>query len=142
MNATDKSEVIKRKEDIMIKGIHHISMKCKNDEEYQKVKFFYTETLKLSVFKECDYCILFDTGAGMIEIFKDGKEDLEKGMIRHFAFTVDDTDACAEKVKSDGYEVFVEPKDIQIGGDPSLKARIAFCRGPLGEEIEFFCQKW
>lgn len=142
MNATDKSEVIKRKEDIMIKGIHHISMKCKNDEEYQKVKFFYTETLKLSVFKECDNCILFDTGAGMIEIFKDGKEDLEKGMIRHFAFTVDDTDACAEKVKSDGYEVFVEPKDIQIGGDPSLKARIAFCRGPLGEEIEFFCQKW
>ncbi len=126
----------------MIKGIHHISMKCKNDEEYQKVKFFYTETLKLSVFKECDNCILFDTGAGMIEIFKDGKEDLEKGMIRHFAFTVDDTDACAEKVKSDGYEVFVEPKDIQIGGDPSLKARIAFCRGPLGEEIEFFCQKW
>lgn len=126
----------------MIKGIHHISMKCKNDEEYQKVKFFYTETLKLSVFKECDNCILFDTGAGMIEIFKDGKEDLEKGMIRHFAFTVDDTDACAEKVKSDGYEVFVEPKDIQIGGDPSLKARIAFCRGTLGEEIEFFCQKW
>lgn len=126
----------------MIKGIHHISMKCKNDEEYQKVKFFYTETLKLSVFKECDNCILFDTGAGMIEIFKDGKEDLEKGMIRHFAFTVDDTDACAEKVKSDGYEVFVEPKDIQIGGDPSLKARIAFCREPLGEEIEFFCQKW
>lgn len=126
----------------MIKGIHHISMKCKNDEEYQKVKFFYTETLGLLVFKECDNCILFDTGAGMIEIFKDGKDDLKKGTIRHSAFAVDDTDACAEKVKSDGYEVFVEPKDVQIGDDPSLKARIAFCSGPLGEEIEFFCQKW
>lgn len=142
MNVTDKLAAIKREENITIKGIHHISMKCKNDTEYQEVRYFYAEILKLSVFKECDKCILFDTGAGMVEIFRDGKEDLEKGTIRHFAFAVDDTDACAEKVKSAGYEVFVEPKDVQIGGDPSLKARIAFCKGPLGEEIEFFCQKW
>lgn len=142
MNVTGKSEAIKHEENIMIKGIHHISMKCKNDAEYQKVRHFYAETLELSVFKECDNCTLFDTGAGMIEIFKDGKEDLEKGTIRHLAFSVDDADACAKKVKFAGYNVFVEPKDIQLGGDQLLKARIAFCKGPLGEEIEFFCQKW
>lgn len=126
----------------MITGIHHISMKCRNDAEYQKVKFFYTELLKLTVIKECDTCILLDTGAGIVEIFRDGKEIPEQGVIRHYAFAVDDTDACAEMVRNAGYEVFVAPKDVQIGGDSAYPARIAFCRGPLGEEIEFFCQKW
>lgn len=34
--------------------------------------------------------------------------------------------------------MFVEPKDIVIPSEPEYKARIAFGRGPLGEEIEFF----
>ena len=33
---------------------------------------------------------------------------------------------------------YVEPKNIVIPSDPEYKARIAFGRGPLGEEIEFF----
>ena len=34
-----------------------------------------------------------------------------------------------------------EPKDIEIQSDPRFPARIAFCHGPLGEDIEFFCEK-
>lgn len=126
----------------MIKGIHHISMKCKNEEEYKKVRRFYVDILKLSVIKECDACILLDTGAGIVEIFRDGTESLEKGIIRHFAFAVDDVKACVDAVESAGYEVFIAPKNVQIGGDSAYSATIAFCYGPLGEEIEFFCQEW
>ena len=126
----------------MIKGIHHISMKCKNEEEYQKVRRFYVDVLKLSVIKECDACILLDTGAGIVEIFRDGTESLEKGTIRHFAFAVDDVQTCVDAVESAGYEVFIAPKNVQIGGDSAYSATIAFCYGLLGEEIEFFCQEW
>ena len=28
------------------------------------------------------------------------------------------------------------------GGDTNLHATIAFCKGPLGEEIEFFASEW
>ncbi|MBR5513852.1 MAG: VOC family protein [Ruminococcus sp.] len=126
----------------MIKGIHHISMKCQNDEEYSKVRSFYAEILQLSVVKECDACILLDTGAGIVEIFRDGTEFPEKGVIRHFAFAVDDVQACVDAVEAAGYEVFIAPKTVNIGGDSSFPATIAFCYGPLGEEIEFFCQGW
>lgn len=126
----------------MIKGIHHISMKCQNEKEYMKVRSFYTETLQLSVIKECEACILLDTGAGIVEIFRDGTELLDKGVIRHFAFAVDDVQACVNAVKAAGYEVFIAPKTVHIGGDSAFPAIIAFCYGPLGEVIEFFCQGW
>lgn len=50
-------------------------------------------------------------------------------------------DACVEAVKAAGYEVFIEPKDIEIASTPVFPARIAFCKGPLGEEIELFEEK-
>lgn len=51
---------------------------------------------------------------------------------------VNDTDRCAAAVREAGYEVFIEPKDIVIPSKKPLSARIAFCFGPLGEQIEFF----
>lgn len=81
---------------------------------------------------------MLDTGSGIIEIFNDGDGALEKGVIRHFAFATDDVDACANAVKKAGYEVFIEPKNIEIASLTAFPARIAFCKGPLGEEIEFF----
>ncbi|MCQ2417860.1 MAG: VOC family protein [Oscillospiraceae bacterium] len=126
----------------MIQGLHHVSFKTMNDAQYETAKQFYTKILGLRVLKECEVCILMDTGDGIVEIFRDGSEDLPKGTIRHFAFAVDDVDSIVSKVKEAGCTVFVEPKDVCIGGDPLFPARIAFCTGPLGEEIEFFHQKW
>lgn len=126
----------------MIQGLHHISMKTTNDDEYAKVRTFYVETLGLSVIKECNACILMDTGNGIVEVFRNSTEPMPQGVIRHFAFAVDDVDASIETVRAAGYAVTVEPKDVQIGGDPAFPARVGFCIGPLGEEIEFFCQKW
>ncbi len=125
----------------MIKGIHHVSMKCSNQEEYEKTLHFYKDILGLPVKRSWNAGIMLDTGAGLIEIFNDGEEKLDKGVIRHFAFAVDDVDQCIDVVRKAGYEVFVEPKDVVIASMPPLPARVAFCYGPLGEEIEFFVEK-
>ena len=77
-------------------------------------------------------------GSGLLEIFSNGPGIRTKGAIRHVAFATDDVDGIAEKVRAAGYELFIGPKDIVIPSDPPCRARMAFCRGPLGEEIEFF----
>lgn len=126
----------------LIKGLHHISMKTCNDEEYRRARSFYVDLLGLRIVKECEACLLLDTGSGIVEIFRNGVEPLGQGIIRHYAFAVDDVAACASLVEQAGYEVFVQPKSVNIGGDENFPAEVAFCKGPLGEEIEFFCQKW
>lgn len=125
----------------LIKGIHHVSMKTCNESEYQKVVSFYGDVLKLPVARNWDNGIMFDTGSGLIEIFSNGDEPRPAGMIRHFAFAVDDVDACVKAVTEAGYEVFMGPKDIEIPSNPVFPAKMAFCYGPLGEEVEFFQEK-
>ena len=126
----------------MIKGIHHVSMKTRNDAEYERVKKFYSEILGLKIIKECESCLLLDTGNGIVEIFRNGTEEAVRGVIRHFAFAVDDVKKCVDAVSGAGYEVFVPMKEVDVGGDTNLHATIAFCYGPLGEEIEFFSSEW
>ena len=77
---------------------------------------------------------MLDTGCGLLEVFTNGPGDHETGAIRHIAFEVEDATDCAETVRKAGYEVFVGPKEIV---EPS-HAVIAFCYGPLKEQVEFF----
>lgn len=125
----------------LIKGIHHVSMKCCNEAEYEKTVTFYKDVLGLTVVRTWAAGIMLDTGAGLLELFKDGKSPMEKGVIQHFALATEDVDACVKAVKEAGYEVFTEPKEIEIPSTPVFPARIAFCYGPLGEEIEFFQER-
>ena len=122
----------------MITGIHHVSMKCGKPEEFQRAKEFYCGVLGLSVWREWPEGVLLDTGNGLIEIFNNGEGEPHKGAVRHFALAADDVDGCVEAVRRAGYRVFIEPKDIVINSVPPYPARIAFCVGPLGEEIELF----
>ncbi len=39
------------------------------------------------------------------------------------------------------YEVFVEPGDKVIASNPEYSIRMAFCYGPLGEQVEFFSER-
>lgn len=126
---------------MLIKGIHHTSMKCTCDAEYERVKAFYAGVLQLPVCREWPNGIMLDTGSGIIEIFRDGEVPLPKGVIRHFALATDDVDACAQAVTAAGYPVFLGPKDSVIPSTPPYPIRIAFCTGPLGEEIEFFQER-
>ena len=124
----------------MIKGLHHISMKCM-PEVLPKVKDFYMSVLGMSISHEWADGIMFDTGNGLIEIFtnEDGEHCL--GVIRHFALLTDNVDDVVDKVKAAGYEVFKEPNDVVIPSTPEYPIRMAFCYGPLGEQIEFFCER-
>ncbi|MBP5607217.1 MAG: VOC family protein [Lachnospiraceae bacterium] len=125
----------------MIKGIHHISMKCNTAEEINRVKEFYISVLGLKIIREWSDGIMIDTGNGYIEIFTNADGEHRLGAIRHFALLTDDVDTMAKKVKTAGYEVFVEPVDKVIKSDPEYPIRMAFCFGPLGEQIEFFCER-
>ena len=122
----------------MIKGLHHISLKCGTEEEFEKAKAFYIDLLGFSTVREWPEGIMIDFGNGMLEIFNNGEGIKTKGALRHIAFATDNVDEVIDKVKAAGYEAFIEPKDIVIKSEPEFYARMAFCYGPLGEEIEFF----
>ncbi|SHJ07683.1 VOC family protein [Pseudobutyrivibrio xylanivorans] len=125
----------------MITGIHHISMKCGSEEELNKTKDFYINLLGLKMLRTWPDGIMIDAGNTLLEIFTNGEGVKELGAIRHIAFATDNVDEIIEKVRLAGYEVFKEPTDVVIASTPELPARVAFCYGPLGEEIEFFHEK-
>ena len=82
----------------LIKGIHHVSLKCCNDKEYEGEIHFYKDILGIPVVRSWDAGIMLDTGSGIIEIFSDGQDNLPQGTIRHFALATDDVDACVQAV--------------------------------------------
>lgn len=127
----------------MIKGLHHVSLKCFKNKKCSEVIRFYSEVLGLKIVRiwgEGEYPdgVMFDTGNGIIELFTNQNDEPEYGIIRHFALETDDVDKCVKKVKSAGYEIFEGPLDTVIPSDPPYSIRVAFCFGPLGEQIEFF----
>lgn len=125
----------------MITGIHHVSMKCESEQDFEKAKDFYLNLLGFTLVREWPEGVMIETGRGQIEIFRNGPGIRTKGAVRHIAFAADDVDDIIRKVKAAGYEVFIEPNDIVIRSDPPFHARMAFCRGPLDEELEFFCER-
>ena len=125
----------------MISGLHHISLKCGTVEDFEKAKSFYIDVLGFTKVRDWPEGIMIDFGNGMLEIFSNGPGIKTKGALRHVAFATDNVDEIVDKVKKAGYEVFIEPNDIVIKSEPEYPARMAFCFGPLGEEIEFFQER-
>lgn len=125
-----------------INGIHHIALKANGSAAYEKTLAFYRDLLGLPTVREWGEGdgrgAMLDTGAGMLEIFASAPCEPSVGAIRHMALSVESADACIEAVRAAGYLVTVEPKNIVIPSDPPYPARIAFCIGPVGEEVEFF----
>ena len=111
----------------------------------EKVKEFYQGVLGMPVIRswgEPELAgFMFDTGAGLVEVFTDAEGVLPQGSIRHFALKTDDVDGCVKAVREAGYPITVEPKDVVIPSQPEFPVRVAFCNGPVGEEIEFFQEK-
>lgn len=124
----------------MIKGIHHVSIKCIK-EDYEKVRSFYTDILGLRVLRQWLDGAMLESGGDIVEIFNNGTERLPKGVITHIAFFTDDPDELAKRVKNAGYEVFMEPTDKTIQSEIPYPIRVAFCYGPIGEEIELFAER-
>lgn len=127
---------------VKITGVHHIALKACGTEQFNRTIAFYRDILGLPVVRTWgegeNIGMMLDTGAGLLEIFANATDCPGQGALRHLAFAVEDTDACVEAVRAAGYEITIEPKDIVIASTPPYPARIAFCIGPVGEEIEFF----
>lgn len=126
-------------------GVHHIALKACGSADFEKTVNFYHGILGMPIVRTWGegegIGAMLDTGAGLMEIFASGEHYPGQGAIRHMAFAVKDVDACVEAVRRAGYEIIAEPKDIVIASEKPFPARIAFCIGPVGEEIEFFCEK-
>lgn len=125
----------------LIKGVHHVCMKCRTAEEFEKTQEFYGKVLGLPKVREWDVGVMFDLGGVLLEIFSNGKETYSMGVWQHIALATEDVDACVKAVSDAGYEITTAPKDIVVASQPPVPARIAFCIGPMGEEIEFFHEK-
>ena len=129
----------------MISGIHHVALKCRGSAEFEKTVAFYHDLLGLPILRRwgegTGAGVMLDCGGGRLDIFANAEEARGEGALRHIALATDDPDACIEAVSAAGYTVIEAPHDIVIPSTPPFPARIAFCYGPVGEKIEFFCEK-
>ncbi len=113
-----------------ITGIHHLALKCHGIDEYEKTVKFYHEILGMPIARTwgegVESGIMIDSGAGLLEIFANAEDYPETSIVRHFAFDVENTDACIDAVRTAGYKITMEPTDIVIASNPPYPARIAF----------------
>lgn len=128
----------------LICGIHHVALKCDGTAEFEKTLHFYQDVLGLEPVRSWgegeNAGAMLSTGDGLLEIFASGRK-LPQGAILHFALRTERVDDCVAAVRAAGYPITVERKDIVIASNPPFPARIAFCTGPVGEEIEFFQER-
>jgi catechol 2,3-dioxygenase-like lactoylglutathione lyase family enzyme len=129
-------------------SLHHLAIQAR---DYDKSVHFYKEVLGMeevaSVYFPSRKGMFLSLGNGsLIELFapqNDGSTDLPEyennGLVLwHFALAVEDVSAATEHCREAGYEVTVEPKEIQFEG--GFHATISFVLGPNGEAVEFFDQ--
>ena len=127
-------------------GFHHVAIKVAN---FDESVMFYTRALgfiEAIRWGEGDNrAILLDCGDGnFFEIFAGGQAapaDAKSGgagPIIHVALRSDDVDGAVARARAGGAEITMEPTDVTIPSNPPTPVRIAFCRAPGGEVIEFF----
>lgn len=124
-------------------GAHHIAVQTRDWEASLRL---YRDVLGMALVAEFGSperkIILLDMGDGShMELFEPTSKTPAPGEpagndpITHIALATTDARAATEHVRQAGYEITVEPKDVQLG---ALSVTIAFFRGPNGESIEFF----
>ena len=130
---------------VKIKGIHHVAIKANGVEQFEKTISFYKDILGLPLIRRWEkggaLCAMLDTGAGILELFSNADSEPLPSPVRHIAFKVESVDDCIEAVRAAGYEITVEPKDVDIPSDPVFPIRVGFCIGAAGEEVEFFSER-
>ena len=123
-------------------GMHHVAVQARDWEASLRL---YRDVLGMEPIAEFGAperkIVLLDTGDGShMELFAPTAESPAEGSespndpVTHFALAGDDARAATEHVRAAGYEVTMEPKDVQLD---SLNVTIAFFTGPSGESVEF-----
>jgi glyoxylase I family protein len=122
-------------------GFHHVAIKVRDFDATVK---FYSEGLgfkaRLSWGEGDNRAVLLDTGDGnYLEVFAGGSQELKpEGTMIHMAFRTNDVAKAVAAARAAGAEITDEPEDLVISDSPATPIRIAFCKGPDGEIIEFF----
>jgi glyoxylase I family protein len=122
-------------------GFHHLSMRVA---DLEASIAFYAEGLgcvQVASWGQGERrTVLLDTGDGNYLEISGGASTPPQASttILHFALRTADCDQAIEAARAAGAEVTVEPKDVTIPADPPIQVRLAFCKGPDGELIEFF----
>ncbi len=127
----------------LIKGTHHISLKPVGREQLAETLHFYCDLLGLEVIRrwEDGSGAFVWTGNSILEINDNGEETKPQGSIHHFALLTDDVDECVRIVREAGYEITIEPKNLVLEhAEGPMPIRMAFCKGPVGEDVEFFAE--
>ena len=124
-------------------GLHHVCLKTR---DWDATMRFYVDTLgctpKVAWRSAPARAVMLDAGDGnYIEVFEDlAYQGAPLGVINHFALRTTRLDAVAERVRTAGYKITVEPRDVTIPNTTSVgpvPVRIFFCDGPNGESVEF-----
>lgn len=124
-------------------GTHHIALQTRDWDASMKL---YRDVLGMEVIAEFGSperkIVLLDMGDGShMELFQPKADTPALGEpaandpIFHFALSTTDTRAATEHVRRHGYEITVEPKEVQLD---HMTVTIAFFKGPNGEVLEFF----
>lgn len=124
-------------------GTHHVAVQTR---DWNASLRLYQEILGMQPVAEFGTAerriMLLDAGDGShIELFQPTNSTPSPGSsspndpVTHFALATTDARTSIEHVRSHGYEITVEPKEVDLGG---LAVTVAFFKGPSGEVIEFF----
>lgn len=118
--------------------------------DFEKSLAFY-KALGMTVYTEWGegdkHIALLDMGEGaLVELFSKPALNSEKSagledgaQFMHFAFSAEDVDAAYETALNAGATPLIAPKDAPLASHPvPLTLRVAFVKGPCGEELEFF----
>ena len=95
----------------LIKGIHHLSLRCKDLEKYNETVHFYRDILGLEVFKEFEMngspVMMLNSGGGCIEVFADAKTEMPTGIIQHFALKLMMLKRVLKQLKKQGIKLLI-----------------------------------
>lgn len=124
-------------------GLHHVAFRVK---DFDASLRFYKEGLglteKISWGEGDKRATMLDAGNGnYLELFAGGSaEPKPEGVLIHFALRTPDCDASLRRAVAAGAVVTVPTKEVAIQSRPTgpTPVRLAFCKGPDGEVIEFF----
>ena len=123
-------------------GMHHVTVQARDWEASLRL---YRDVLGMEITAEFGSpehkMLLLDMGDGSyIELAAPSANTPSVGSepandpLTHVALTTTDIHAAVELVREAGYEITMEPTDVDLGG---LLATVAFFNGPSGERIEW-----
>ena len=124
-----------------ILGFHHIGLKYA---DLEKSLAFYRALGLTEVVRWGDVgneiVMLEMRDGGRIELLPNGGDEYSvKGKWLHFAMKTEDVDGMYETALAAGAISQMPPKTVPLNASPKpTSIRIAFVKGPDGEEVEFF----